>query len=111
MSKVYIVTEGNYSDYRIIAVFSSEALAAEYIAKAKGTLEEDRTWIEPHALDEPNEWGHVTTVDMDREGKTRNIRTRWKHLPTSKHRLIDPRQPWEKTLLECKVALHLTGAQ
>lgn len=31
MQKVYIVTDGDYSDYRIVAVFSTEEKAKEYI--------------------------------------------------------------------------------
>lgn len=31
MAKVYIVTDGDYSDYRIVAVFSTEEKAKEYI--------------------------------------------------------------------------------
>ena len=31
MEKVYIVTDGDYSDYRIVAVFSTEEKAKEYI--------------------------------------------------------------------------------
>lgn len=35
MSKVYIVTEGDYSDYRIEACFSTKKKAQEYIENAK----------------------------------------------------------------------------
>lgn len=40
MSKIYIVTEGEYSDYSINNVFSTEEKAKEFIAERGGGIEE-----------------------------------------------------------------------
>lgn len=58
--KVYIVTAGNYSDYRILAVFSSRYRAKKFIKDAgRGRVE---TWL----LDEPYEtFHHVGTCMME----------------------------------------------
>lgn len=50
--KVYIVTDGQYSDYRIQAVFSTKALAKEYLAEYNKDPGHHGD-IEPWDLDEP----------------------------------------------------------
>lgn len=39
--KVWAVTEGSYSDYRVIAVFTTEAMAKEAVEKGMGDAVED----------------------------------------------------------------------
>jgi len=53
MKKVYIVTSGVYSDYRINAVFSTKALAEKYIeAQSRiGAFDWDAPEIEEYNLD------------------------------------------------------------
>lgn len=45
MSKVYIVTEGDYSDYHIEACFTTKEQAEEYIKNSKKV--EDSSWYKP----------------------------------------------------------------
>lgn len=58
MGVIYIVTSGDYSEYRIDAVFSTEELARQYINRRK---EEEISWydgsIEPWDIDSSDpEW-------------------------------------------------------
>ncbi len=52
MSKVYMVTSGDYSSYSVEAVFSSEEKATEYLATYKGYIW-DGAGIEDIEIDEP----------------------------------------------------------
>jgi len=69
MKKVYIVTEGVYSDYHIEAVFSSKAEAEEYIDKLK---ELDYCYSEPQIeewfIDVPKSKWVLTFVRMSKDG-------------------------------------------
>lgn len=49
--KIYLVTEGNYSDYHVCAAFSTRALAERYVGLHKGELYSERQ-IEEVPLDE-----------------------------------------------------------
>jgi hypothetical protein len=51
--KVYIISSGEYSDFRYHGVFSSEALAQEYIEKAKRAEEywANGARVEEHEVD------------------------------------------------------------
>lgn len=60
MSKVYIVTSGEYSDYQIDACFSTKQKAKEFIKNAKETKE---FWSEPR-LEEWDLDGSVDVVDV-----------------------------------------------
>jgi len=62
--KVYITTKGNYSDYRITAVFSNRELAEKYPHKDE---------IEEYEVDEPFEVFHNITITMKENGDIVNI--------------------------------------
>jgi len=65
--KVYVVTEGEYSSYSILAVFSSRKLAHEYVEKVQ-KHRYDTVRIEEYELDKPPERWLGTVIEMDREG-------------------------------------------
>ena len=69
MSTVYIVTSGSYSDYSINAVFSTEALADQYVAVHQ-TGPYDRLDVEEWTLDykAPSK----TIPDEEGDGDTRD---------------------------------------
>jgi hypothetical protein len=75
-NKIYIVTNGHYSDYRIQAVFSNKEDADTY--KEQFNLDNVEEWD----LDLPkNNWTY-TFVKMDKEGRIMNIeQNNWKHFP------------------------------
>ena len=60
MSKVYIVTSGEYSDYHIDACFSTKQKAQEYIKNAEKT---EKFWNEP-SIEEWDLDGSVDIVDV-----------------------------------------------
>jgi hypothetical protein len=51
MSKVYLVSQGSYSDYSIVAAFSTEELANEYVRPYQGGYDPPR--VEEMELDTP----------------------------------------------------------
>ena len=56
MATVYIVTRGDYSDYSIVAAFSSRELAERFVAVYnQGDYAYDRAGIEEYELDCPSE--------------------------------------------------------
>jgi len=61
-NKVYIVTSGEYSDYQIQAVFSTEEKAQEWIGNNK---DEE---IEEYELDKADERYHYIEVGMRKDG-------------------------------------------
>ena len=77
--KVYIVTEGVYSDYHIVAVFSDKKLAENFVAKYKGSKRYDEVRIEEYNLDVPPEKWDWIFVRMDREG---NVLEYWSEVST-----------------------------
>ena len=79
MPKVYIVTEGSYSDYRIVAAFSTKALAVAFCAASHGKYDS----IETMELDEPSEWAWVARVRMCRDGELfyPGAAIRWAEVP------------------------------
>lgn len=62
MSKVYIVTEGEYSDYRIEACFSTKKKAQEYIKNAKQVNTRYYPDIEEWDLDEQSDIVDVINI-------------------------------------------------
>lgn len=66
MNKVYIVTEGDYSDYHIEACFTTKQKAEEYIENSKKV--EDSNWYRPGLevwdLDTNTEIVNVITLDF-----------------------------------------------
>jgi hypothetical protein len=65
MTKIYIITEGEYSDYRICAVYSKKEQAEEFAKVERGTVEE-------YELDKPIEDFYYVEVFMHKNGNTRN---------------------------------------
>ena len=66
MTKVYIITDGMYSDYHICSVFLDEKKANEIQKRFGGS-------IEIYNADEINEYlkhGDFYSISMDREGDT-----------------------------------------
>ena len=71
--KVYIVTSGEYSDYRINAVFSTKEKAEDYLAAEPSNVETPE--IEEYEMDmPPSEWW-TTIVYMLRDGTVKNHQT------------------------------------
>lgn len=58
MKKVFVVTSGSYSDYRILAIFSTKKLAKDFIDAVK---DDECNGIEEHDLDND-------TVDLIKRG-------------------------------------------
>lgn len=78
-SKVYIVTAGCYSDYRIKAIFSTQELANEYVSLCQDL---ELNEIEEWELDNPIEFGYVVRVAMLRDGTVYSAtKPRWCELP------------------------------
>ena len=76
MKKVYIVTEGNYSDYDIVAVFSTKKKAKEFLKKYEEVYPYIDVRIEEYPVDVPVEkcFGYVVVMkkngDVVRTEKT-----------------------------------------
>jgi hypothetical protein len=75
MPKVFVVTRGSYSDYGIVAIFSSREKALE-ITRAPAGVEDysDFNEIEEYELDEPRErlpGCYRVTVEADGQVSTR----------------------------------------
>jgi hypothetical protein len=68
MAKVFVVTSGQYEDYRIVGVFSTEEKAEEFIQ----TQDDNDYDIEEYGIDElePDEEMHTWAVDITEKGGT-----------------------------------------
>jgi len=65
MKKVYIVTQGSYSDYHIVNVFSTKEKADTYVKECGGDINE-------FELDLPrNEWWEIT-IRMRKDGEIKD---------------------------------------
>jgi len=80
MKKVYIVTIGEYSDYKILAVFSTKEQAEEYIKLfIEREFWSDRGMIEEYLIDQWEDFANIKKdktgyyVIMTKEGKTVDI--------------------------------------
>ncbi len=71
MKTIYLVTEGEYSDYHVAAAFSTEALARDYMDKFDGD-NIDEYELDPQKQSLPNGM-NVYSVDMFRDGSTNNL--------------------------------------
>jgi hypothetical protein len=69
MGKIYIVTSGIYSDYRIRAVFSTKPKAEEYKAIYDKADELEEANIEEYDIDEPYDEEFYTEVTMSKTGE------------------------------------------
>ena len=71
-SKVYLVTKGQYSDYQVVGVFSSEEDAEKFCALYNGALDSPYT-VEEYDLDpglpKVREGLGFWIVDMERNGR------------------------------------------
>ena len=72
-TNIYLVTTGDYSDYRVVAAFSSRDKAQAYIDAAVGPDRARIRWrqdynIEDYPLDPPTVFGYQITVVMARNG-------------------------------------------
>jgi erythromycin esterase-like protein len=72
MGKVYVVTAGEYSDYRILAIFSDRIKAEEYKIKYEEVVGEEAR-IEEYVLNPSKKRWFITTVWMDREGNVLDV--------------------------------------
>ena len=74
MSKVYLVTQGNYSSYHVIGAFSTKARARAYVKKGRADLELSDECIEEVLLDGavPR---FVTVVKMLKTGRVLQVET------------------------------------
>ena len=65
-AKVWLVTAGEYSDFHIVAAFTTEALAEEYASHTKGSYgrgtADVEEWDLNDALPELKEWLELTTA-------------------------------------------------
>ena len=66
MTTVYVVTEGDYSDYRICGVFSTRAMADDYVRGGYGDSVEEYE-VDPEYVALPPGY-HLFTVSMLRDG-------------------------------------------
>ena len=89
MSTVYLVTRGDYSDYKVLAAFSTKDLAQSYIDVGGSSVQYygNDANIEEYEMDQPNDWGYITAVYMDRDGACSVPRTEWMHRPKIYHEL------------------------
>ena len=72
MSKIYICTQGEYSDYHIKAVFSSEKLAKEYQEKFSDSYTELIS-IEEYEVDEYKNLTAKMCVEMHEDGTVGSV--------------------------------------
>jgi hypothetical protein len=70
MSKSYVVTDGDYSDYRIVAVFDDKELASKFVEKYGGSIEEYD--VNPARYEIENKYS-VFRIEMNKNGDTKEI--------------------------------------
>jgi len=77
MAKVYVVTQGKYSDFTISAMFSSMRLAEDYIhtTMQNNDFKPEYSAIQTWELDEPEANWFTTYVNINRDGKVLGIYT------------------------------------
>ena len=73
MKKVYIVTAGNYSDYHIVAVFSTRKKAEEFLKRYEEVYPYIDVRIEEHPIDVPVEKRFGYRVMMKKNGDVVSI--------------------------------------
>ena len=71
MNLVFLVEQGSYSDYRILAAFSTKARAEEYAAGVGGDAQ-----VAQYPVDEDFDNWYVTEVRMDRQGEVQSVETK-----------------------------------
>ena len=97
----YVVTCGDYSDYRIVGVFSSKALAQTHIDAFDNSY--DGCKIEEYPIDATEEWGYITTIYMKRNGNSSGGHTERQHRPCASHKLVSVSLCGKKKYLESRV--------
>lgn len=90
--KVYVVTRGSYSDYRIVGVFSSRKAAKDY-ANAR----DDHGWdeYEVNALEMPPKGMKSYRVVMDRHGNVPTNPSRYPDQPYIEVQANEPEDAWD----------------
>lgn len=75
MKKIYLVTKGNYSDYRVLAAFSNKSLAEDFISNfTNDDLNDIEEYeLNPKTTDLINRGYSVWLVHMLRNGNTELI--------------------------------------
>ncbi len=75
--KAYVITQGDYSDYGIVAVFSTRELADAYCSRMNATRKHELAEVEEWLLDpldsETIRDGKYLRVLMDRDGNTSKV--------------------------------------
>ena len=80
MDKVFVVICGNYSDYRAVAVFSTQQLAAAYIKTANDLRTVGEMYdLDVYKLDMPPEKWVYTAVCMREDGEVISAQTYVRH--------------------------------
>lgn len=72
MTTIYLVTQGSYSDYRIVGAYSTRELADEVVTEINRGDNYDTAYVEEFELDKPSvKQGYAwLTLRMDRDGNT-----------------------------------------
>lgn len=71
-NKVYIITQGEYSDYDIVTVIKDRRLADKFIKRFKGCrIEEYKCWDGKGKLKDIVESKHIYHVRMDKNGNVK----------------------------------------
>lgn len=82
-AKIYAVTSGEYSDFRVNALFSTAELAEEYIEKEKAHERNtrqsyDESWgVEVYILDEREDWAECTVFCVELDAPSGDELRRW----------------------------------
>lgn len=72
MTTIYLVTQGSYSDYRIVGAYSTRELADKVVTEINRCYHYDQAVVEELELDKPTvKQGYARlTLRMDRDGNT-----------------------------------------
>ena len=95
-NNVYLVTAGDYSDYHVVAAFSSMELAEAFRARLPRPHD---AWIQSYPLDAGHRWGHLVTVLMARDGRVLNTYRTWGEVGQSNYRLLEFYKGQERRVL------------
>jgi hypothetical protein len=82
MDKVYVVTEGDYSDYHIVAVFTTEEVAEEYAKKRNEKNGYESARVEDYEVNESSATMPHWFVRMFRDGTVERVQSEGDDLPT-----------------------------
>lgn len=79
MTNLYVVAAGEYSDQRIVAIFSNKAKAEEYVTMFNNDVQfsSDKADVEEWTLDIGKDSWVSTNVRMARDGTVKDTWTSW----------------------------------